>query len=239
MRGRWAAGIVPRNFTWIVKDRLAISERPGGYAPNHRRVRRQEELLWLRAQQFDRIVSMLSSCHNLHAYDEFHLAWSHFPLPSGGDPEPVLSVLYPAMSSWLKNGERILIHQDELGDRLMGVIGGYLRWSGILPDRPRAITVVEQLLKRQMGSSGRTIVALVESLPGAAPSREDDVVADDPAKGTTVPVPPAGPGTADGHPKQKQTATSPSPAPKAGKTVVSSPPPGPAPGPARGKTSKS
>jgi hypothetical protein len=182
VRGRWAAGIVPRNFTWIIKDRLAISERPGGYAPNHRRVRRQEELLWLKAQQFDRVVSMLSSSHNLHAYDEFHLGWSHFPLSGGGDPEQVLSSLYPAMSGWLKAGERILIHQDELGDRLMGVIAGYLRWSGILPDRPRAITVVEQLLKRQMGSSGRTIVALVESLPGAAPpAAEDSTALDDSA----------------------------------------------------------
>ena len=108
VRGRWAAGIVPRNFTWIIKDRLAISERPGGYAPNHRRVRRQEELLWLRAQGFDRVVSMLSSSHNLHAYDEFHLAWSHFPLALGADPEPVLAGLYPAMKQWLKGGERIL-----------------------------------------------------------------------------------------------------------------------------------
>ena len=32
MRGRWAAGIVPRNFDWIIRDYLAVSERPGGYA---------------------------------------------------------------------------------------------------------------------------------------------------------------------------------------------------------------
>jgi len=194
VRGRWAAGIVPRNFTWIIKDRLAISERPGGYAPNHRRVRRQEELLWLRAQGFDRVVSMLSSSHNLHAYDEFHLAWSHFPLAIGADPEPVLTGLYPAMKQWLKGGERILIHQDELGDRLMGVIAGYLRWSGILPDRPRAITVVEQLLKRQMGAAGRSIVALVETLPGAAPPSPEDA-----APGAGAP--------GDGAPKKATTAS--------------------------------
>ncbi len=132
---------------------------------------------------------MLSSSHNLHAYDEFQLAWSHYPLPAGGDAEAVLAGLYPALSAWLKNGERVLIHQDELGDRLMGVIAGYLRWSGILPDRPRAITVVEQLLKRQMGSAGRTIVALVETLPGAAPSRPEEPA--QPEEG-------AGPGDAGG-----------------------------------------
>jgi len=41
VKGKWAAGIPPRNFTWIVKDQMAVSERPGGFAPHHRRVRRQ------------------------------------------------------------------------------------------------------------------------------------------------------------------------------------------------------
>ena len=36
-------GHIARNFTWVIKDRLAMSERPGGFAPNHRKVRRQEE----------------------------------------------------------------------------------------------------------------------------------------------------------------------------------------------------
>ena len=45
LRGKWALGIQPRNFTWIIKDRLAICERPGGYGVNHRRVRRQEEII--------------------------------------------------------------------------------------------------------------------------------------------------------------------------------------------------
>ena len=52
MRGKWAAGISPRKFTWVVQDQLAVSERPGGFAPNHRRVRRQEEIIWLRVQGF-------------------------------------------------------------------------------------------------------------------------------------------------------------------------------------------
>lgn len=167
MRGRWAAGIVPRNFAWIIKDRLAVSERPGGYAPNHRKVRRQEELLWLRAQGFDRVISLLSSSHNLHAYAEFNLASSHFPLSLTADVEAegTLAELYPALYEWLRSGERILVHQDELGDRLMGVMAGYIRWSAILSDGPRSITVVEQILSRQMGSAGRRLVAMVDSLP--------------------------------------------------------------------------
>ena len=76
MKGKWAAGIPPRNFTWVIKDHLAVSERPGGFSNNHRRVRRQEEIIWLRVQGFGRVVSLLPSPHNLAAYDEEGLAWA-------------------------------------------------------------------------------------------------------------------------------------------------------------------
>lgn len=165
MRGRWAAGIMPRNFCWVVKDHFAVSERPGGYAPNHRKVRRQEELLWLRAQGFTRVVSLLGSTHNLHAYDDLGLQWSRFAMPAGADTKEVLVELYPALHGWLRGGERVLLHQEELGDKVIGVVGAYVLWSGLVPDGPRAITAVEQILKRQMGSVGRTMVALVAELP--------------------------------------------------------------------------
>ena len=61
MKGKWAQGIQPRNFAWVIKDRLAICERPGGYGANHRRVRRQEEIIWLREQGFGVVISLLPS----------------------------------------------------------------------------------------------------------------------------------------------------------------------------------
>ena len=45
--------------------------------------------------------------------------------------------------------------QEELNDRLMGVVSGYLRWSGMVPSGPQAIAVVEKILGRQMGPAGR------------------------------------------------------------------------------------
>ena len=48
LRGKWALGIQPRDLIWIIKDQLAICERPGGYGASHRKVRRQEEVIWLR-----------------------------------------------------------------------------------------------------------------------------------------------------------------------------------------------
>ena len=164
MKGKWAAGIPPRNFTWVIKDKLAISERPGGYARNHRRVRRQEEIIWLREQGFTRVVSLLSSPHNLHAYDELGVTWSHLPFGHLDDPREVLPGLYDELQRWLAEGERLLVHQEELGDRLMGVMGGVLLWSGLIKAGPQAITVMEQIVQRQMGPPGRELVALAPTL---------------------------------------------------------------------------
>lgn len=166
MRGRWAAGIVPRNFCWIIQDRLAVSERPGGQAPHHRQVRRHEEILWIRGQGFDRIVSLLPSNHNLHAYEELGVTASHFPVPAHADVEPVLAELYPALHGWLRSGERILLHYEEMGDRLAGVVAGFLCWSGLLREPPRAIAAAEQLMRRQLGAAGRGIVAQAVLIPG-------------------------------------------------------------------------
>jgi hypothetical protein len=164
MRGKWAAGIAPRNFSWIIKDQLAVSERPGGYARNHRRVRRREEIIWLREQGFDRVVSLLASPHNLYAYEELGMRWSHFPFALQSDPRTVLPEVYEALRGWLADGERVLVHQEELGDRVMGVMAGYLLWAGLLPDGPQAIAVLERIIHRQMGPPGRQLVAVAGSL---------------------------------------------------------------------------
>ena len=106
MKGKWAAGIPPRNFTWVIKDRLAVSERPGGFAPNHRKVRRQEEIIWLQVQGFTRVVSLLPSSHNLQAYEEKSMASVHFPLPTSGDARAALADLYRDLHSRLIGGRR-------------------------------------------------------------------------------------------------------------------------------------
>jgi hypothetical protein len=164
MRGKWAAGIEPRNFAWVIKDKLAVSERPGGYARNHRKVRRQEEIIWLREQGFTRVVSLLASPHNLHAYDELGLASSHYPLAPQADVRELLPGLYADLRGWVNGGERVLLHMEELGDRLMGVVAGYLLWADMLRSGPQAITALEQLVHRQMGPAGRELVAAAAEL---------------------------------------------------------------------------
>ena len=167
-KGKWAQGIKPRNFAWVIKERLAVCERPGGYGANHRRVRRQEEIIWVQNQGFTRIISLLPSPHNLHAYDELGVPWQHVPFGGSDDARSVLGSLYPDLHRQLAAGDKLLMHHDELGDRLSGTMAGYLVYTGMVREPHKAIAVVEHLVHRQIGPPGRALVAVAETLPKSA-----------------------------------------------------------------------
>jgi hypothetical protein len=170
VRGRWAQGLEPRGFTWVIKDRLAASERPGGFARNHRKVRRQEELIWLAGNGFTHVLSLLESPHNLHAYDEAAIAYEHLPLGRRDEWPARLPVIYTTLKKWLDDpAERVLIHHEEFGERLLGVLAGYLLFAGVVRDGSHAIVLIEKLTGRQLGAPGREVVAATmdEGLAGA------------------------------------------------------------------------
>lgn len=175
-RGKWAQGIEPRNFTWILQGKLAVCERPGGYGQNHRKVRRQEEIIWLREQGFTLVLSLAASPHNLHNYDEMGVPWRHRPFTRHDDQEAFLGRLFPELRQLLVDGGKVVVHQDELGDRLAGFMAAYVLWNKLVPAGPQAISIVEQLLHRQLGPDARSLVALVPRLPepGAVPPPVDD-----------------------------------------------------------------
>lgn len=164
MKGKWAQGIRPRNFAWVIKDRLAVCERPGGYGPNHRRVRRQEEIIWIREQGFTCVISLIPSPHNLHNYDELGVHWLHRPFGPHDDSRAVLAGLYPELRQLLDDGGKVLVHGEELGDRIAGLLGGFLLWSSLVPHGPQAVSVIERIVQRQMGPEGRGLVAAAADL---------------------------------------------------------------------------
>jgi len=162
LKGKWALGIEPRMFCWVIKDRMAACERPGGYARNHRKVRRLEEIIWLQAQGFTMIVSLLDSPHNLHAYDEMSIPHVQVPLGvAGGDLAVLLAEVYGTIAGLLDDPEQtIIVHLEEFGDRLCGVLSGYLLFAGLVDTGPIAISVIERLTGKQMGPPGREIVSV-------------------------------------------------------------------------------
>lgn len=158
MRGKWAAGIEPRGFTWVYKGILAVSERPGGSTSVHRRVRRDEELLWLKHQGFGRVISILPVMQNLSAYFEHGLTASHYALRGGPHQREVLEACYIDLANSMDNKITVLLHSDEVSDRLLGVIAGYLVWSKRVSTTPTAIALVERVFKRSIGPDGRSVL---------------------------------------------------------------------------------
>jgi len=185
MKGKWAQGITPRNFVWVLKDRLAVCERPGGYGANHRRVRRQEEIIWIREQGFTHVVSLIAASHNLHNYDELGVAWIHRPQGPHDDPVVFQRNLYTELRNLLGKGEKLLLHQEEVGDRVCGLVAGYLLWAHLVPYGPQAISVTERLTGRQLGPHGRELVTIADELRREA--GDDGGAAADPAAGAGAP----------------------------------------------------
>lgn len=166
-KGKWAQGITPRNFCWIITDQIAVAERPGGYGDAHRKVRRTEEIIWLREQRFDFVISLITANHNLSSYDELGVRWKHWPLPTIGDLEPSLAAIYPQLDELRVAGKKLLLHTEEVSDRLAGFLAGYLRWSGMVPVTHEAIIVIERIMGRQLGPTGRSMVTIAERLADA------------------------------------------------------------------------
>ena len=164
LRGKWALGITPRNFTWVIKDRLAICERPGGYGENHRRVRRQEEIIWLRENQFDLVISLIAAPHNLHAYEELNMPYRHRPFGGSDDAATFLRPFYAELQGLLAQNKKMVLHAEEVGDRVLGIVGGYIRWSGMVEDPSQAIIITERIGGRQLDTWSRELILGVHDL---------------------------------------------------------------------------
>jgi len=48
------------------------------------------------------------------------------------------------------------VHHEEFGDRLLGVMGGYLLYAGLVDQGTHAISIIEKLTGRSIGSVGST-----------------------------------------------------------------------------------
>ncbi|MFB0926863.1 MAG: hypothetical protein QMB08_02195, partial [Acidimicrobiales bacterium] len=158
LRGKWAQGIRPRHFTWILKDQIAVCERLGGKGSNHRPVRRQEEIVWVLNNNFDLTISLVPGNHNLQAYKDLGLAHRHWPIADDQDPTFMMPRIYEQMGIALDNNKRMLIHRLSLGDTVMGFFGGFLIWGDYLEEPTETFVMIERLFGRQIGSRGRSII---------------------------------------------------------------------------------
>ena len=90
------------------------------------------------------MLSILDSPHNLHAYEEAGMPYAHVPLGRHDEWPERLPVLYGTLQLVAGHpAERVLIHHEEFGDRLLGVLAGYLLYAGLVTEGPHAVVVIE------------------------------------------------------------------------------------------------
>jgi len=178
---RWAEGLQPRNLTWIIPELLAVSERPGGHHETHRAIRQREEIVWLKANKFIHVVSLLPTADNIASYAESKIAWYHAPLALDREGHPILIELYNNLDKWIRQGEKTIIHEGMLGDVAFGAAAGFLCWEKVYYPATKAIYQMEKITKRQLGAGGRQIVAVTSLLVAEREEKAKEVPAVDQA----------------------------------------------------------
>ncbi len=155
------AGLEPRGFKWVIAGRLAISERIGGYGFQHRRVRREEEIIWLTEQGVNTVLSLMPGNQNQAAYEGATFNYYHFPIEDDLDPEDVGEVFGLLDDALTQSGASVLVHRELIGDLLVGLMGGYLVHSDLVRDPIVATSVIQEISGRPLGPEGRRLIPSV------------------------------------------------------------------------------
>ncbi|MGH8911467.1 MAG: hypothetical protein ACRDVD_03065 [Acidimicrobiia bacterium] len=152
-------GLKPRGFTWVIADRLAVSERIGGIGFQHRRVRRDEEIAWLKDEVgINAVISLLPSNQNVSSYAEAGLSTMTVPI-QGNINRSHRDPFYSALDGALEGpAAKVLVHREVIDDGLAGLLGGYLVHSMLVTDPVLAVAVIQEILGRALGPDGRALI---------------------------------------------------------------------------------
>lgn len=149
-------GLRPRVFHWVIKGRLAVSERIGGHGFQHRRVRREEEIAWLKEEAgVNTVVSLLEGNQNLANYREAGFRVYHRPLVGEIEEQDVRLVLATIHEALSDPGAVVLVHRDLVDDTVAGVLAAYLMYAGLVDDPIVALDLVQHIIGRGIGPEGR------------------------------------------------------------------------------------
>ena len=153
------AGLKPRGFTWVITDRLAVSERVGGSGFQHRRVRREEEITWLVEEAgVNTVVSMLPGNQNLSAYREVGITTYSIPIGAAYESDEVGRFFGTLEKAMVRNRAKVLVHRETVDDTVGGLLGGYLVTSGLVDDPILALALIQEILGRALGPEGRSLI---------------------------------------------------------------------------------
>ncbi len=153
-----ATGLEPRGFRWVITDRLAVSERVGGYGFQHRKVRREEEIIWLKDHGINSVVSLLGTSQNSFAYEGAGLSFASLEVETDPEPEDAAPVFDVRAEALTPPDAVVLVHRDTIDDPPAGLLAGYLIYSNMLDDPIVATDVIQRILGRAIGPEGRRLI---------------------------------------------------------------------------------
>lgn len=135
-----------------------MAERIGGYGFQHRKVRREEEIVWLQDHGVNTIVSLLGGNQNAMAYELAGLRFFGIDVDPDIEPEEAIPVFEMIGEALAADDAVVLVHRDTIDDMLGGLLAGYLIHSGRLEDPIVATDVIQRILGRAIGPEGRRLI---------------------------------------------------------------------------------
>ena len=152
------AGLEPRGFKWVIAGRLAVSERIGGYGFQHRRVRREEEIIWLTEQGVNVVLSFLPGGQNQAAYTDAGFRFFTYAIEEELEDEHVAEIFDLMDEALEPRGSSLLVHRDLIDDTVVGLLGGYLVHAGLIEDPIVATSVIQEIAGKALGPEGRRLI---------------------------------------------------------------------------------
>lgn len=143
---------------------MRCANAPAGTATTIAAARRQEEIIWLRENGFGCVVSIIPATHNLHNYDELGMPYLHRPFTGTDDLGMWLKAFYTEINMLLEGNTKVIAHNESVDDRLIGIMGGYIRWSGMVDDPSTVINLTERIAKRQLDPFAREVILMAHEL---------------------------------------------------------------------------
>ena len=147
----------------MIAGRLAVSERIGGYGFQHRRVRREEEIIWLKEQGINTVLTLLPGNQNQAAYEAASFVVWNVPIDGELEEDEDVVAIYEQMDAALgPRGSSVLIHRDIIDDTVVGLLAGYLVHSSLVEDPIVATSVIQEIVGRPIGPEGRRLIPVQE-----------------------------------------------------------------------------
>jgi hypothetical protein len=125
----------PKRIWWARAGKLCALERPGGGGRSHRPDRREADIEYLRSEGVRCVISLMTTRHNLAAYEEAGLVAMHVPLASYESAAEALDDFVRKLKRELRGRGAVAVHANRHTDLPAALCAAYLHFAhGVDPE---------------------------------------------------------------------------------------------------------